>query len=332
MRHKRHITAREAAKLAAHYRRSGCKTATARAFGVCAHRVGTALARYGYAPIVPTPRVPSDLVHEMHRDYRRPMSLAAVARMYGRKGQAVRELFVRHGLTVRPATNQGLRGENGQILPAHEPTAAELSAMIAAETKVRVPAALKSVWRSWSLARRGAFLRRLRARLRVPVARDRGPYSSNVTPFDYASPEAQALCAKLNDGTNSRTARCKIDLCSEGVIFEGGLWFWNSKVGYQSGPWHPGRGRLALHHVLWERWNGRAVPAGHVLRYRDGNPNNLVAANLSLVPRDELARENQGRALTRKSRALTKALLGRVQNERQDDDVLSKIRNRSAAA
>jgi hypothetical protein len=195
-----------------------------------------------------------------------------------------------------------------------------------------VPAALKSVWRSWSLARRGAFLRRMRARLGVPLARDRGPYSSNMTPFDYASPEAQALCAKLNEGTNSRTARCKIDLCSEGVIFEGGLWFWNPKVGYQSGPWHPGRGRLALHHVLWERWNGCRVPAGHVLRYRDGNPNNLVAANLSLVPRDELARENQGRALTRKSRALTKALLGRVQNERQDDDVLSKIRNRSAAA
>lgn len=40
---------------------------------------------------------------------------------------------------------------------------------------------------------------------------------------------------------------------------------------------------LALHVLNWERANGRPVPAGHVLRFRDGNRTNVSAENLELV-------------------------------------------------
>lgn len=47
-----------------------------------------------------------------------------------------------------------------------------------------------------------------------------------------------------------------------------------------------------LHILDWERANGRPMPEGHVLRFRDGNRLNVALANLELLTRRENARRN----------------------------------------
>lgn len=47
-----------------------------------------------------------------------------------------------------------------------------------------------------------------------------------------------------------------------------------------------------LHVLNWERDNGRELPAGHALAFRDGNRQNVDPANLELVSRAELMRRN----------------------------------------
>jgi hypothetical protein len=252
----------------------------------------------------------------MHADYCTPMSLAAVGRKYGRNRRSVHELFIKRGLTVRPpAMKIPPKYANGQIIPAKPITEKELAALIARETKLRVPVELKLEWRKWSWERRGKFITRLRARLNSPNDRPLTPFSDNVEPFDYASSKAQAICLEMNRNTDSRTARIKLDVCSQGVIYEGKLWFWcrSKRIGYQMGPWTPGEGRPCLHRVLWEKANGRKLRADEVVRFIDGNWNNLVPENLTIATRNDLARENQAAGLTRKSREVVDVLLRRSQ-------------------
>jgi hypothetical protein len=47
-----------------------------------------------------------------------------------------------------------------------------------------------------------------------------------------------------------------------------------------------------LHVLNWERANGRPVPDGHCLRFRDGNRQNCDVANLELITRQENAKRN----------------------------------------
>jgi hypothetical protein len=253
------------------------------------------------------------LVAAMHADYwERGESLHAVGAKYGRTHSCVRELFTRRGLPVRPF-KQIRRQANGSPERYVPLTEEQLDALIAATAKLHVPPAVKFEWRRWPLERRARFIAKLRAKLASPHDRPELPFSSNVEPFDYGTPRAHEIAARLNAGTDSRTARVKIDACSQGVIHRDRLWFWNAKVGYQSGPWTPEHGRPSLHKTIWEEHHGCAVPAGHVIRFVDGNPNNLAPQNLRLATRNELARENQAAALFRKSRARTALLLKRSQ-------------------
>ena len=159
-----------------------------------------------------------------------------------------------------------------------------------------------------------------RARIKSPNDRPTTPFSSNVTPFDYACPVAQEIVRARNAGTDSRSARTKLDIRSQGVIFRGLLWFWNINFcGYYLGiPWTKEHGRPALHRVLWEETHG-PIPAGHVVSYIDKNPNNLDPANLYLRSRDTVCRENQAAAITRKSREITALLLKRSQTKNSHD-------------
>ncbi len=256
------------------------------------------------------------LVGDMYADYSRPMSLCAVGRKYGYDYRVVRELFVTRGLPVRVVCRTAARDPaTGKILPYVPLTDEQLEALISRMQTLHLPAELRLEWRTWSLERRGWFVARLRAKLARPSDRPDRPFSGNVEPFDYASPRAHEIVRALNTGTNSRSARIKIDLCSQGVIWRDRLWFWSHKVGYQSGPWQRGRGRPVLHKTIWEEANGRTVPPGHVLRFIDGNPNNLVPENISLATRNAVLRETQATHLNKRSRELTSILLNRSQSE-----------------
>lgn len=260
-------------------------------------------------------KLPPALVAAMYADYCRPMSLHALGRKYGRDRRSIREVFVCRKLAVRTSPNASwARLPNGQVAPAVPLTPAEIEQLIVTSPRVMVPAMLKREWRSWSWARRQEFINRLRAHHGDEQARPTTPFSANVEPFDYASPRAHAIARAVNAGGDSRQARTTLKTPSQGVIFEGQLWFWNRKAGYQLGLWTPAEGRPVLHKLLWERHHGRPVPPSHVIRFADGNRNNLAPENLLLCSRNEVARENQAAALFRKSRAQTALLLARAQS------------------
>jgi hypothetical protein len=271
-----------------------------------------------------------DLVRQMYADYQRPMTLHAVGAKYGRTHSCIRELFERRGLAVRPFKAIA-RQPNGSPMPLVPLTAPQIDALIAKATRLCVPPALKYEWRRWSLARRGEFITRIRAKLNLPTNRPHGPFSANVEPFDYASPVAHAVARKMNAGRTSRTASVMIHINSQGVIYRGKLYFWApDRVGcrsgaYYIGPWRPGTGRPSLHHVIWREVHG-PIPAGHVVRYSDGNPNNLDPANLTLATQNDVARENQAAALLRKSREATALLLDRAQTKRKPHDHIDTVK------
>jgi hypothetical protein len=51
-------------------------------------------------------------------------------------------------------------------------------------------------------------------------------------------------------------------------------------TGYPPRDWRP------LHHLLWQKHRGR-IPRGHVLRFKDGNKQNIRLSNLELITRRE---------------------------------------------
>jgi hypothetical protein len=122
----------------------------------------------------------------------------------------------------------------------------------------------------------------------------------------------------MNAGRQSKQWLVHIKISSEGVIYGGRLWFWSRKIGYQRSDFVKGQGRPALHHVIWETAHGRPVPPHSVIRFADGNPNNLDPANLRLATRNDLARENQAAHATRSSREALATLLNLNQHSSHD--------------
>ncbi len=274
------------------------------------------------------------VVAALHADYMAGASFYALEKKHGRNRRVIRELFQVRGLYIRPFDQPaGMRREKGAFVAATPLTAEQLDALIARATRIGVPAELKNEWRDWPLPRRVAFIARLRARVGPPDTREAGPFSENVTPFAYGTPAAHAIAAALNTGRTSRTAGTKLKPASQGVIWRGQLWFWADKIGYARGPWSKAEGRPALHHVIWSETHGRAIPPGHVIRFADGNPNNLAPENLVLATRNDLARENQATALLRQARERTRVLLARSQDNSPtpDHDLLDSL-SRSRAA
>ena len=263
------------------------------------------------------------LAAQLYADYQKPMSFAALSRLYKIERRSIRDLFEIRGFEIRAANPKQRHAPGGRFASYIPLTDEQLKTLIDNATSLSVPVELKLEWRHWSLERRGDFIRRMRARLDRLDDQPQTPFSANVRPFDYATAEAHAIVARMNVGTDSRSARVKINICSQGVIWRDQLWFWSPKVGYQCGPWTPQHGRPSLHKTIWEEANGRKVPAGHVLRFIDGNPNNLTAENLRLLSRNDVARENQAKSLLNRARATTALLLNRQQN--QDHENTSRV-------
>lgn len=55
---------------------------------------------------------------------------------------------------------------------------------------------------------------------------------------------------------------------------------------------YPPRDWVAVSHIEWEKNNGRPVPKGHAVIFRDGDKRNFASANLELISRAELMRRN----------------------------------------
>lgn len=277
------------------------------------------------------------VVAQMHAEYEAGATLNGLARKYGGTRGRIAGLFQVRGLAIRPyETTAAHDPRTGQILPGKVHTWAEVEEIVSKETRLRVPPELKREWRKWPMEKRGQYIALVRERLQLP-SRPSGPFSENVTPFDYTTAAAREIMDRKNAGLNSRDAVCKIDVCSQGVIYDGELWFWSAKAGYQLGVrWTPEHGRPSLHHVIWEEENG-PVPDGFVVRMKDGNPNNLTTLNMWLASRDTVCRENQATALMKKSREQTAVLLSRNQRKEKDDGLIEAFHatrrgSRSAAA
>lgn len=255
---------------------------------------------------------PDKRVKAMHAMYRQGATFRAVALKFGVANiGSVRQAFVTRGLPLLKRPNPG------QFQARRLKTAAEVTAILRRQTKLAVPSDLHHDWRHWSMARRGAFLCRLRAQLNDPREAPRLRYSANVEPFDYTTPAARAIADELNRGRSSLNAQTKINLRSQGVIYQGKLWFWTVGYGYiyrLPGPYLDPHCRLVLHRYLWEQAHGPLGPTD-VVRFADGNPNNLTVANLFVQDKNLVCRQNQAKALQKKSDAHTAALLRRTKQQ-----------------
>lgn len=253
----------------------------------------------------------------LYAAYQAGASMCSLARQENCHHKNIHDMFVRRGWPLRPPPPGPHRGRDGTFVRNAPLTPAEIAAAVEAAPKLAIPPGIRHTWRKLTLEQRAAIVARLRERFPGVNPRPTGPCSANVRPFAYGTPEAHAIADRLNAGRNSKNAVVKIDLCSQGLIWDGRLWFWatSKRVGYQSGPWRPGAGRPLLHHAIWTHAHGRPVPRGGVVRFADGNANNHDPANLVLDNRDNLLRENQATGLTAKSRDLTAHLLSRHQGE-----------------
>lgn len=275
------------------------------------------------------------LVASMHAEYLAGKSFAELERQHSRPRSSVRSLFVTRGLEIRQDPTM-IRHHNpdGTWKSFRQKTAAEIDALIAAATKIAIPPEIGVEWRHWDMPRRCEFIRRLRARIADPQDRPDLPFSSNVLPFHYGTPEAMAIIDRLNDGLPSQLFKGKICLTSQGVIWDGRLWFWSRRERYycEGVKYEKGRARPALNRAIWESVNG-PIPRQHLIRIIDGNPNNLAPSNLRLVSMNESMRENQFQALQTISRRRTAALLKRHQSQphqsHEQTDTLSLLGSRN---
>lgn len=274
------------------------------------------------------------LVAQMYADYQAGASLNSLAKKYGRSRKCFTGLFTARGLTLRPGPVLRRDAKTGRILPRKVHTPEEIAALIARLTRLVVPAELRAEWRDWPMARRIAFIAQVRRHLASPHDQPQSPFSPNVEPFAYGSPRAHAIADRANAGLGSRDWKIHLKIHSQGVIWRDRLCFWAPDSGecggaYYTGIWTPSAGRPSLHHLIYAETHG-AVPRGHVVRMRDGNPNNLDPSNLVLAHRNEVCRENQARALSAKAREQTALLLQRHQQpadhaDHAHHDLISRI-------
>lgn len=234
-------------------------------------------------------------VAAMRADYESGMPAAAVERKHGVGKKSLRGIFEVRGIPWRKYTFPTARNIGGRFVSDEPKTAAEITAMIAALPYVKVPTALRQEWKRWPMEKRGEFIARAREQLRAKGKKfaPTGPCSANVTPFDYATPAAWAIVNAANVGCTSQTAKMRLFPSSQGLIFEGELWFWafdgynRQKYGHDE----CGGERPFLHRYLYERWHG-PIPKGMTVIFKDGNKNNFTRANLALRSMADCARMN----------------------------------------
>lgn len=256
-----------------------------------------------------------------HAEYMAGASLRDCERRHGIRKSTLRTAFVKRGYALRGAeTSRQRHAPNGTFAPFVPKTSAEIEALIQAATAVVIPAEIVTEWRAWDRHRRADFIARLRAKIQDPHDRPDLPFSANVAPFDYSSEAAWEILARRNSGRGSRDWRTKLDIRSQGVIWDGRLWFWNRRTRcYLEGvPWTPEAGRPVLSRVVYATENGGQIPPGMVIRHRDRNPNNFAPANLYLATKNDVLRETQAKHFTARSRALTAAFLRRSQTNQSN--------------
>lgn len=266
-----------------------------------------------------------ELVRQMHVEHLAGTNLFQLGLKFGYVDGNIKKAFLRLGLEVRIVPKAGCFLSTLRRLPEEE-----LIALAERQTRVCTPKEIKTEWREWTMAKRAWFIGLLRKRLPQFSAPDT-PYSKNVEYFDYTMPNVEAFLKAKNEGRTSHVAGCKIKVGSQGVIWNGDLWFWTPKAGYVQGvSWTPEHGRPLLSHAIYESVHG-PMPADGVIRFADGNPNNFDPDNLVLASRNDLCRENQATSLERKSRDKMKAIL-QFKNSTQKgttDDLTQSILGRS---
>jgi hypothetical protein len=244
------------------------------------------------------------LVRRMHKDHLAGLCLAHLQQKYGYTDANIKRAFERLGLRVIIDPKAG-----------HFPctlrrlSKAELVALAKRQTRVCTPPQIKTEWREWTMEKRAWFIALMRTHLGPRFACPTGPFSANVEFFDYTTPNVQAFLQRRNVGKSSNVAGCKIKVCAQGLIWGDELWFWTRNRGYvQAVRWTAEQSRRILSRTIWESVNG-TLPSDGIIRHADGNVNNLDPANLMLMTRNDLARENQAAFYTRRSRETTGQLL-----------------------
>lgn len=244
-----------------------------------------------------------DLVRRMHRDHLAGLNLFQLSKKYGYGDGNIKAVFEHYKLEVRIQ-----KGAGQYQRTLRRRSEAEILALVAQTRRVMIPAALRTEWREWSLEKRWWLIQQLIAQHGLPFDLPSGPYSANVQPFHYGTPEAHEVAAKINAGKSSKQWLCHLKIMSRGVIHGGYLWSYVPEYGYVSGGYTPGSGRKVLHRELYQAHHG-PIPRDCVVRFIDGNPNNLDPANLTLATRNDVARENQSAHLTAVSRRKLQALM-----------------------
>lgn len=248
-------------------------------------------------------RVPRKTVAAMYRLYQQRVPWRIIEEKFPskngkpRRRGGIKKMFDGYGFKIR-------KQNVGCFKPDPKKTPAEIARMIEQATVFKVPVELRNEWREWPMERRKDFILRLRAKLKPDNLRPETPFSENIKPFDYWTDEAWEICRRLNVDANgkplpSRLWKARLFPPSQGVIFEGQLWFWNKHTNrpgafgaYFRGVWRPEDGRPALHRVLWERHNGRALRADEFVIHADDNYNNLRPENLTIITRGANAVRN----------------------------------------
>jgi hypothetical protein len=237
----------------------------------------------------------------------------AVARMAGcmkgkKPGSVVRQAFVKRGLPLisRPNTGCFQRGPVYSFEQIREIIAAEVDGRMA------VPVKLRQHWRQLDLDGRRAFVQIMKDSSGWADPRPQTAYSANVIPFEFGTPAAHQIAAALNAGRPSRRLAVQITPPSVGVIYEGELWHWTGKCnGYQQTRFLRNKARPMLHRHIYEQAHGVELDGNTVIRFVDGNANNLDPANLYAEHRESMLRTNQAGSLRRKGARKMELLLSK---------------------
>ena len=227
----------------------------------------------------------------LRADYETGMTAAAVERKYGLGRKSLKSFFERRGIPWRTYTLRRPIFANGRFQKDPPKTEKEIAALVAAATKIGVPPAIKQEWRHWSMAKRQAFIARLR--VKFPSTMPTGKCSPNVTPFKYGDTHVHAIMDRLNAGRNSRTKVVNLKPNSEGLIYQGKIFFWRAgsaggATGYV-GDRYPHLN--LLNRLVYEQTHG-PIPDKHTVIHRDGNKNNFTAGNLALRSMADCMRAN----------------------------------------
>lgn len=239
----------------------------------------------------------------MHREHLAGMTLHRLEQRHGYRSGNIKAAFERLKLPVHLCPNRGYFRRS-----LHRCSTEELLILARSTKRIMVPHALRTEWREWDLAKRWWFIQEQVKVHGWPYELPQGPHSANVRPFDYGSAEAHEVAARINAGLNSRQWLCHLKINSRGVIYDGHLWCYVPDNGYVRGMFKKGEGRKVLHREIYKAHHG-PIPPGCVVRWRDGNQNNLDPANLYLATRNDVARENQAAHLTALSRRKLQAIL-----------------------